>query len=170
MRSEGPDSGEEVGLGRHLNNAPPLMVMAEDMMETVKKRLQDGWIKVRMDIEVLAVTKEAAESSLHKHIELMKKENDFIIYRERFEDAEKAKAPLPNVKEAYSQVVETEAIARRFDTLAYLILNYAPSSVEILEPSKIQMDMGEAQGLLNSLAELVHSLVASRRGAVTIPT
>ena len=146
------------------------MVMAEDVMETVKKRLKDGWIKVRMDIEVLAVTKEAAESSLKKHIELMKKENDMIIYKEKFEDAEKVKSPFPNIKEAFSQVVETEIIARRFDTLAYLILNYAPSSVEILEPSKIEIDMGEAQGLLNSLAELVHNLVATRKGAVTIPT
>ncbi len=144
--------------------------MAEDIMETVKKRLRDGWIKIRMNIEVLAVTEEAAGTSLKKHLELMKKEDDMIIYSEKFEKAEKVKSPFPKIKEAYSQVVETEAIARRFDTLAYLILNYAPSSVEILEPSKIGMDMGEAQGLLNSLAELVHSLVAASKGAVTIPT
>ncbi len=144
--------------------------MAEDVMETAKKRLKDGWIKVRMDIEVLAVSKEAAENSLRKHMELMKKEEDLIIYSEKLEEAQKVKSPFRNIKEAFSQVVEAEMVARRFDTLAYLILNYAPSSVEILEPSKIQMDMGQAQGLLNSLAELVHSLIASRRGAVTIPT
>ena len=144
--------------------------MAEDVAETAKKRLKDGWIKVRMDIEVLAVTKEAAENSLRKHLELMKKEEDMLIYKEHFEDAERVKSPFPKIKEAFSQVVELEAVARRFDTLAYLILNYAPSSIEILEPPKIQMDMGQAQGLLNSLAELVHSLIASRRGAVTIPT
>ena len=39
-----------------------------------KKRLGDGWIKSTMIIEVLAITKEAAESALEKHVEKM--END----------------------------------------------------------------------------------------------
>ncbi len=146
------------------------MVMAEDIKETVKKRMKDGWIKLRADIEVLAISKEAAESSLRKHIDLMKHENDLLIYEEKFDEAVKVKSPFQSVNEAYSLVVEISMLARRFDSLAYLILNYAPSSIEILEPSKITMDMGQAQGLLNSLAELVHSLVASKKGAMTLKT
>jgi len=146
------------------------MVMAEDIMETVKKRLKDGWIKARVYIEVLAITKEAAESSLRHHVEEMKKETDSIIYEEKYEDAVKSGTPFPNIKEGYSQVVEIMMIARRFDNLVYLVLNYAPSSVEILEPSKIQVDMGEGQGILNSLAELVHNFAAATRGGVMLRT
>ncbi len=145
-----------------------LMVMAEDVQETAKKRLKEGWIKAWAAIEVLAVTKDAAETSLKKHMEQMKKEGDALVYKEDFKKAEEVPHPFDRNKSAYSMVVEVEFAARKFETLVYLILNYAPSSVEILEPSEIRIKMGEAQGILNSLSELVHNLIASRQGAVAI--
>ncbi len=100
----------------------------------------------------------------------MKKEPDIIIYKEDFKETKKTPHPFESGKHAYTKVLESELVARRFDTLVYLVLNFAPSSIEILEPSKVEVSMGEAQSILNSLAELVHSLVATRRGGVTIPT
>ena len=144
------------------------MVMTEDAQETAKKRMKEGWIKAWAAIEVLAVTKDAAESSLKKHIDQMKKENDVLVYKEDFKKAEEVPHPFDKSKNAYSMVVEVEFTARRYDTLVYLILNYAPSSVEILEPSEIKIKMGEAQSILNSLSELVHNLIASKQGAVAI--
>lgn len=142
--------------------------MAENVEETAKKRIKDGWIKAWAAIEVLALTKEAAESSLKKHVEQMKKENDALIYKEEYKDVEEVSHPFDKSKKAFSMVVELEFAARRYETLVYLILNYAPSSVEILEPSTLKMDMGEGQNILNSLSELVHNLIASKQGAVAI--
>ena len=146
------------------------MVMAKDIMETVSKRIKEGWIKTWTATEVIAVTEEAAESSLKKHVELIGKEPDLMIYNVDYKKTEKTPHPFEKGKEAYTKVVEIELIARRFENLVYFVLNYAPSSIEIMEPNKIEIPMGEAQNVLNSMAELVHSLVARTRGAVTIPT
>ncbi|MFH0956267.1 MAG: hypothetical protein V1813_00230 [Candidatus Aenigmatarchaeota archaeon] len=144
--------------------------MAKDIMDTVNARMKDGWIRAWVAIEVLAVTEEAAEGSLKKHVAEMEKEQDSIIYKKDFKKSEKAENPFRKGSPAFSKVVEIELIARRFEDLVYLILNYAPSSVEILEPATIKVEMGEAQGILNSLAELVHNFVSATKGAVTLRT
>jgi hypothetical protein len=144
--------------------------MAKDILDTVNARMKDGWIRAWVAIEVLAVTEEAAEGSLKKHVGEMEKEQDCIIYKKDFKASEKAENPFRKGSPAYSKVVEIELIARRFEDLVYLILNYAPSSVEILEPATIKVEMGEAQGILNSLAELVHNFVSATKGAVTLRT
>ncbi len=144
--------------------------MAQDMMDTVKKRLKDGWMKAWIAVEVVAITPEAADSSLRKHMEKMAKEEFCIMYKQEYKEAQKIPHPFEKGKDAYSQVVEAELIARRFEDLLFLVLNYAPSSIEILEPSEVKLKLGEAQGVLNSISELIHKFALSRAGGVMIST
>ncbi len=144
--------------------------MAKDVMKTVEKRLKDGWLKAWMAVEVLAVTKEAADSSLHKHVERMEEEESSIIYKSEFKMPQKVPHPFKKGEDAYSKVVEVELVSRRFEDLIYMVMKYAPSSIEILEPPEIKMKVGEAQGILNSIAELIHSFAMASSGAITIAT
>jgi hypothetical protein len=144
--------------------------MDEKVAERVEKRIKDGWIKSTMMIEVLAVTEKAARNSLKKHVEKMEKEDKVMIYRKDFKKVDKVEEPLPNIPEAYSTVVELELLTQNYDKLVYMIMSYAPSSVEILEPKNIKLDMGEAQGILNSIAELIHKFAAAGIGGVIIGT
>jgi len=61
-------------------------------------------------------------------------------------------------------------LTQNYDKLIYMVMTYAPSSVEILEPGHIKMDIGEAQGVLNSIAELIHKFAAAGIGGVIIGT
>ena len=144
--------------------------MAQDIMDTVKKRLKDGWMKAWIAVEVVAITPEAADSSLRKHMEKMAKEEFCMMYKQEFKEAQKIPHPFEKGKDAYSQIVEAELIARRFEDLLFRVLNYAPSSIEILEPSEIKLKLGEAQGVLNSISELIHKFAASQAGGVMIST
>jgi hypothetical protein len=144
--------------------------MAKDIHEEVKKKLRDGWIKSSMMIEVLAVTEEAAKSSLEKHVHKMEKEDKTIVYKKEFRDVRKIEKPLPNIESAYSYLVELELLTENFEKLIYLTYTYGPSSIEILEPHNIKMDAGEAQGILNSIAEMIHRFAASGIGGVIIST
>jgi hypothetical protein len=144
--------------------------MATDVMDIVKKRLKDGWLKAWIAVEVVAVTPEAADSSLRKHMEKMGKEEFCLMYKQEFKEPEKVPHPFERGKDAYSQVVEAELVARRFEDLVFLVLNYAPSSIEILEPSEIRLKLGEAQGVLNSISELIHKFALSQAGGVMIST
>jgi len=138
--------------------------------EKADKKLKEGWIKSWMMIEALAVSEEAVKSALEKHVEKIGREKDVMVAKSDFKDVQKVDKPFPNVETAYSYVVELEVLTRNYDKLAFIVLNYAPSAIEILEPKKIAMDAGEAQGILNTLADMVHKFVAMHGGAITVDT
>lgn len=145
--------------------------MAEEKVpENIKKKVKDGWIRSWMMIEVLAITEKAAKSALEKHIEKMGREKRTIIYNKKFHETKKVEKPLPNIKTAYSYVVELDLVTQTYDQLIYLVMNYGPSSIEILEPEKLKIGMGEAQSILNSVAEMIHKFVAAGIGGVVIST
>ena len=144
--------------------------MADDIKEQLRKRMKDGWIRTWMAFEVLAVTEEAADSSLKNHLEKMKKIPATLVYKSEFKKTEKVENPFKKPKHAYSKVLELEMAARSFDALVFIVLNYAPTSVEVLEPEKVSMDMGEAQGILNTMAETMHSFAATQRSRIMIDT
>jgi len=138
--------------------------------EKADKKVKEGWIKSWMMVEVLAVTEEAAKGALERHVQKMGMERNVIVSKKDFKKLEKVEKPFPNIKTAYSGVVELEVLTHDYDKLVYLVLNYAPSAIEILEPKKFTMDAGEAQGILNSLAELMHRFVGMARGAILVDT
>jgi len=132
---------------------------------------KDGWIRTSMMIEVLAVTEAATKSALEKHVEALSKEKQVIMYRKDFGNIIGVMNPLPNnpnIKEAFSQIVEIECAVQRYEDLIQLVMHYGPSSMEILEPTKIKLDLGEAQGILNSVGDLIHKFVAAGVGGVII--
>jgi hypothetical protein len=141
-----------------------------DREALAEKRMKKGWIKASMIIEVLAVTREAAESALKKHVDKMHDEDDTMVINEEFHEAREEKNPLPNVETAWSHIVDVDVLTLNFDQLVRLVVSYAPSSIEILSPEKLSMDMGEAQGILNSLSELIHKFAAAGLGGVMVGT
>ncbi len=142
--------------------------MAGDVPENVAKKVRDGWLRAWLMIEVVAVTPKAAKEALEGHVGRLVKEKKSVVYKKRFHKAEKINVNFANVSEAYSQVAEIELAAQDFDHLFFIVLNYAPSSIEVLEPAKYVMDAGEAQGILNGLADILHRFAASKDGGIVI--
>ena len=155
-----------------------MITMAEDkeidkeLKEKADKKIKkDGWIRASMMIEVLAITEEATKNALEKHVEGLAKEKQVMLYKKDFGKIIGVMNPLPknpNIKEAFSQVVELECGIQRYEDLIQLVMYYGPSSIEILEPGNINMKLGEAQGILNSIADLIHKFVAAGIGGVII--
>ncbi len=142
----------------------------EKIPENIKKKLKNGWIRSWMMIEVLAITEKTAKSALEKHTQKMGREKRTIIYNKKFHEIKKVEKPFPKIETAYSCVMELELVTQTYDQLIYLVMNYGPSSIEILEPEKLKIDMGEAQSILNSVAEMIHKFVAAGIGGVVIST
>ena len=140
-----------------------------DAEEMVRKKLNDGWIKSWMMIEAMAVNEEAINSALKKHVDAMEKEDQIIVIKKDFKENKKVIKPFKGIEEAYSGVVELEILTGTFDKLFYIVINYGPSAMEILEPERITLDMGEAQGVLNSMADIIHRF-AGRMGGMTMDT
>jgi len=136
--------------------------------QEIEKKLKDGWIHSLMLIHILAITKEAAESALKKHVDALHKENRTLVARKTFLETKLVVKPHPDIPEGYSQVAEVELLTADLDSLMYVVMNYAPSSIEILAPKKLTVDIGEAQGILTSVAALIHRFAAMGIGGVVV--
>lgn len=144
--------------------------MDKETQKTVDKRMKEGWIKAALTVEAMAVDEKTAESALKKHVEKMANEKDMLIYSKEFGSIQEVKKPLPNIEKGFSQIVDMEIIAENFDKLVYIVMNYGPSAIEILEPREIKMDMGEAQGVLNTIATIIHRFAAMGAGGLLVTT
>jgi hypothetical protein len=142
--------------------------MDEKHQKLADKRLRDGWIKSTMIIEVLAINEDAAKTALEKHVEKMEKEEDTMVLEKRFHEIQEVEKPLPNIEKAYSNIIDVDVLTKDFDQLVRVVVSYAPSSIEIIEPESIKMDMGEAQGILNSVSEIIHKFAAAGLGGVMV--
>ncbi len=129
----------------------------------IDEKIKKGWIQVLMTFEVMGTSKEIAESTLREHIERLEKEDYVIVLKESFFDVEEIE--IEN-KKLFSNVCEVEGIVRNFEDLVNLVLYYGPSSCEILKPEKIELDMGNAQNILNTLGGIMHRLSELTGGIV----
>ncbi|MEM5798206.1 MAG: hypothetical protein QW703_01940 [Candidatus Aenigmatarchaeota archaeon] len=133
-----------------------------------KKLLKEGWIKALFRIEVLATSADAAKSALEQHVKKLEREKDTKVLKKDFSKILEVENPLPNIKKGWSYIVELELIAKRLEKLIYLVMTYGPSSIEIIEPKEIKIDISETQTILNSLAELIHRYAAAGLGGILI--
>ncbi|HLC50901.1 MAG TPA: hypothetical protein VJH90_00825 [archaeon] len=138
------------------------MISAED----AKKRVEDGCLKFWVLFEVLAVSEQVAKESLEKMIKKVESDKRVEVYKREFSNADKRENPLPNIKIAYAQSCEMEGVAKSMEELVEIVLEYGPSAIEILEPSKMQLSSREAQNILNSMSEMMHRFAAAGAGGL----
>ena len=141
-------------------------MMDSNTKDKIQKKMKDGWIKSWMMIEVMAVSEDAAKSSLEKHVSKMESEKGTFLYDKKYGNIEKVEKPLPNIPYGYSYVVEFEILTQNLDRLMTIVMNYGPSSVEILEPDELKIPIGEAQGALNSVSAMMHKFAAQTGGII----
>ena len=146
------------------------MSLVSSKIDPDQKVKKEGWIRSTMMIEALAINKDAVKGALEKHVDAMSKVKASHIYKKDFGEIREVNNPLPNIEKAFSGIVELELVTKNFESLLFLVMNFAPTSVEIIEPKNLKLDLGEAQSILVAVAEMLHRFAAMNIGAVHIPT
>lgn len=136
--------------------------------EEIKNKVKKGWIRCWSAVEVMAVEKDVTEEALKEHMKKIKREKGIKIYKEKFDSAEKTGKKIKD-KDIYTQVVEFEFIVENLRKLVDFVMLYGPSALEIMEPEKIEIKMGEAQEMVNRVATVIHNIVTKRMASVLIP-
>ncbi len=136
--------------------------------EQISEKLKQGWIQAAMMFEVLAAKEEVAKEALQNHIGKMEKSEFLGMIKKDFSEAEKVEKPIKGIETGFSQICETEFLVKNFDSLAHLVLEFGPASVEILKPEKYQLSVREAQNVLNIVAEMMHRFAAVGLGGIVI--
>ena len=142
----------------------------DETQEMVKKKLKDGWIHSSLIIEVLAATAEAAKSALEKHVGKMDKDKRIIVTKKDFKEIREVEKPLPEIEKAYSYLVHVEFLADKFETLVYVAMTFGPTSMEILNPDSIKLDLAQAHAILNTVADMIHRFAQMKGGGILINT
>lgn len=144
--------------------------MASDKPENVEKKRREGWITAALTVEAMAIAADKAESALRLHIDKMAKEDGIIVYKTVFHKSEAVNGPFQGIEKAYSTFCEIELVASNFDNLINITMHYGPSSVEILEPHEIKIDLAQAQNIVNNISELLHRYAAMGAGGIVVRT
>jgi len=140
--------------------------MDSEIKFKIKELSKKKWMKVSLIFEVLGTTREIVEKSLKEHIEKLEKIKTIFLYKKDFSKIEEVEKPMKNVEKAYSQIVETEAMIKDIKTLIIITISYGPSSIEILEPKKIEISAGEMQDISNMISGVIHRFAASGIGGI----
>ncbi|MFH1228904.1 MAG: hypothetical protein V1678_00580 [Candidatus Aenigmatarchaeota archaeon] len=138
------------------------MIQREESDEMVK----NGWIRAWMMFEVLAISEETTKNSLESLVNKLEKDARVKVYGKSFGSTKKVEKPMPSVEFGYSLTCEIELVSPKLDNLAQVVTEYGPSAIELLEPSKISVDSGEAQAILNSISMIMHDFAAAGAGGI----
>jgi hypothetical protein len=134
--------------------------------EESDEKVREGWIRTWMMFEVLAVNEETTKNSLEDLINKLDKDSRVKMYNKSFGSIKKVEKPMPNIEQGYSLTCEVELISKKFDNLVQIVIEYGPSAIELLEPSKIGFDVGEGQSILNSISRVIHDFAAAGMGGI----
>ena len=130
--------------------------------------VRKGQIRVWAAFEVLAAKEEMAKKSLNDHLEKIDNLKGTKLYKKQFSDVKRVEKPLRGLEVGFSYVCETEFIVKDMEELISVVLNFGPSSLEILEPAKITLDTREAQSVVDLVAGVMHRYAAAGLGGIVV--
>jgi hypothetical protein len=134
--------------------------------EEINEKIKEGWLKAWMMFEVLAINEKVTKESLESLMNKLEKDSRIKMYKKEFGEIKKVEKPLPNIESGYSLTCEIELISKKFDDLVQIVIGYGPSAIELLEPSKLNINAGEAQAILTSISQLIHNFAAAGVGGI----
>jgi len=137
-------------------------------MNEIEEKIKKGWLDVSMTFEVLAVSEDVVKESLKKHIEKFSSDERAKVYKKDIAEIQEVENPMKNVEKGFSQFCEINMIVKNMDNIIQLVIEYGPSSIEILRPNKLEIDIGEAQNILNTVANMMHTFAAAGVGGIVI--
>ncbi len=132
---------------------PTKYKLREDIAEEVKRRkkiAEDDQYRIRLKafIEMQAIEEELLKKQLGKLEEALKSDSDYTIYSLE-------KAEVEKLEENYSSFIEVNFSIRDFVALVKFMFFYAPSSLEVIKPEKIDFSAQDFQDGLMDMADML---------------
>jgi len=113
--------------------------------------MEKKWIKIRSIIEILGSPKEHVERTMGIVLGKLKEKKDLKVLGEKTFEAEKIKD-----KPFWSVFTELDIEARSIDALLGYCFDFMPSSIEILEPERLDFQCSELNNVLNDVLGRLH--------------
>lgn len=141
----------KLGLVKKTNDYPTKYVLDDYIITELKKRKEiaekDSYrIKIQMILDVDGVVKEVVNKHLDNIKSMLEKEKEITIYNIK-------KSDLLEQDNSYFGYIDVTYTVRNFANLVRIIMFYAPSSIEVLAPTKYDISVYELQDGLIELSQ-----------------
>jgi hypothetical protein len=115
----------------------------------IKRKISEGMVRCRVIVEIAGSPKQHVKKTLSLVVENMKKDEDLTVLKEEFFTPKKT-------KEFYHAFAELEVLFSKPTAMLVFCIDYAPSSVEIMEPESMTLAARDWSGLLNDFLAVLH--------------
>ncbi len=107
-------------------------------------------IEVKVIIEIAGFPEEHVKKTMDMVMDRLKNEKGIKINNKKVEEVKK-------VKEVWSTYADMELEIENMETLNNFCFNYMPSSIEIINPDKLNIESQEISNLMNDLLARLHN-------------
>lgn len=130
------------------------------------EKVSDGWLRIGLIFEVIAVTEDVTKKSMVELANRLMRDKRIEVYGSEMSNTMKIDNPTKDVKVGYTANCEINAIIKNFENLVEIVMEYGPSSIEIIEPKRMTVQMNEAQAVINKIASMMHGFASSGLGGI----
>jgi hypothetical protein len=109
--------------------------------------MENESIKIRAIIEILGAPKEHVQDTMNHILDIVKK--NFDVKDAKIHE-------LKEVEKMWSTFVELEILMKKADDLIGFCFDFMPSSIEIIEPQKLNVQTSDLANLFNDLLARLH--------------
>lgn len=136
---------------------PTKYALKKEIVQTVQHRKsieEKDPFKTRLNciIEVQAIEEELLKKTLKEIEEMLRNDSAFTIYGIKTAEILKNEGG-----EYYSSFLEANLTAKDFKAIVHLMFYYAPISIEVVKPEKIELWANDLQDALVDMSELIHA-------------
>ncbi len=103
-------------------------------------------------VEIAGRPADHVKESLKNHVGQLKNYKDLEVISEKFSEPKS----IENSKDMFSCFSEVELEIPSIARLIDIVFDFMPSSVEIIKPTELVLDINDANGFLNDLAGRLH--------------
>ena len=115
-------------------------------------------IVTRAIMEVLGSPKDHVESTAKDLVESIKERKEIELVKSNISESKEVKVSdkQPENIKFFSIIIEVEIGVENIEKLVGFCFDFMPSSIDILEPSTLEMDARDVNGVLNDLMARLH--------------
>ena len=110
-------------------------------------------IRARLIIEAQGKPQKNVEDSLKNVVKQIEKVDSIEVF-----DIKSEPVILDRKIDLYSGLVDIGIETEKFESLFFVVLRFGPTAIIVLEPEKIEVEIGELQTTLNDMANILHAL------------
>ena len=109
----------------------------------IREHLQKGWIRCIVTFEIVGKPAKHVETALAGFLDNIKKDHRIAIIQEEILPPEEMEDGM------FSAIAEEEILVKNLETLTWLSINFSPASIEILEPTELEVQSRDITNWLN---------------------